>query len=135
MIETAEVIALQDGFIKVKKTNQDSCNACRIRHICGGENLPELTISTDESFQIGEIIELIIEPKMRVFSGFLFFIFPTLIFVSFFCISFLVFTLSEQLSILVAFISLPLSFFLVVLYSKIFAQKMDISVRKLYPNL
>jgi len=118
MTEAGIVVGIYDGFIKVKRTAPQNCNTCRIRHICGSENLPEFTIKTNEEYKIGELVDIIIDPKGRLFAVTLFYIMPIIIFLCSYIISVYILKFSEYVSIILSFLSLGLSFFIVIEINK-----------------
>jgi positive regulator of sigma E activity len=139
MKELGIITAINETSITVKKLSQDSCNACRIRHICGIQSQPEICLHHDSGggsrggnqYSIGETVEILVNPIARISSAFAFFIVPLFVLFLFYYLTYYILKLSELLSILISFVSLVLSVFLVKLYNGRFEKKYEIEIRKL----
>ena len=124
MTEKAIVVAIDSCYVTVKKTEIDSCNSCRVKHMCGVNGKSELVVKTSETFYIGQLVELVIEPKARIIAALLFFMAPLFFFITSFYIARFSFSFRELTSIGIAFCCLGFSFYLIYLLNKILRKKL-----------
>ena len=112
-------LGLVKGFsgnqLIIEKTGSDNCNACRLKTFCSLKNNLEFTITTDEDFQIGEIVDILISPKKRLYSSFIVYILPLIVMFLFFYVAHNFLNLSENIAAIISILSLTVSFSLIFL--------------------
>ena len=132
--EKGIVKSIQKNSVVVERISEGSCSACMIRNLCNIENQIEITIETQQQFQIGEKIYIVINPNARILSAFMVFIVPILIFLLFYIILNSLFGLSEVLSIGLSFLSLFFSFIFIKVANKKFEKKFAVKIERIETN-
>ena len=120
MSETVTVKAIDGKTLVIERNNPGACNGCRANLFCNMQNKSEITLETEDTFEIGDEVELLVSPQSRILSSFIVYIVPLLVLVIFYFISFELFNFSEIVSIVISFISLIVSFFIIKLFNKRF---------------
>jgi positive regulator of sigma E activity len=119
--DIAIVTAIQKSVITVELTKSGACNSCAMRGICMGKNASvQHDIESDLPLQIGDSVRIFIEPKYKLLSSFLLFIFPILVMILIYLLCFFVFNWQESISILITFASLiPSGIFIYLIDKKL----------------
>lgn len=123
--DTGIVVNIQDDFAFVEVEKGEICNTCKLRSLCfhKGNEKPIFKIKNILNAKKGDKISFVIEPKIRILSSFLVYIIPIILLISSYCISKYCLHLSENLSILIAILSVALCFFILKFIDRIFIRK------------
>ena len=111
------------AFIEVEKGN--SCTNCKLKSLCFHNENEKATFKIKNILHAkkGDKVVFVIETKIRILSSFIIYIVPIISLVTTYSVFNYIFNTSENLSILLALISIPLSYFLLRFIDKIFARK------------
>ena len=128
------VKSVSDNKISVSRINTDSCGSCSMHGICGVKNQIDLVFKTSDSFKVGDTVEIIVSAEAKIFSAFIIFVFPILLMIIFYAVSFYFFKLTEGFSILLSIIGLVCSVFFIKIIDKRFELKERVRIRKVKIN-
>ena len=132
--ETGIIDSIEGKNIFIVRENPPTCDNCKIKSMCNIQNKQKISIKTDEVYEIGEKIELIINPKIRLLSSFLVYILPVISLILIYYIANIIFKLSETISIIISFSSLFIVYFLIKYIDKKFEHNHNISIKRLVKN-
>lgn len=125
------VTAVGSGIASVEVLRGEGCNSCGLHGICFSKNTPAVfQIHTELPLQVGDKVELYISAEGRVLASLLIFGLPVL----FLVLGFLIANqfMAELPSIILAFLAMTLSFFIIKLFDRRWEQRFQIEiVRKL----
>ena len=125
--DTGIVVNIQDDFAFVEVEKGEICNTCKLRYLCpqagGVDEITTFKIKNILNAKKGDKISFVIEPKIRILSSFLVYVIPITLLISSYCISKHCLHLSENLSILIAILSVVLCFFILKFIDRIFSKK------------
>ena len=125
MRECGEIIEIKGDYAKVKVVKGEHCQGCSV---CSslGEGSAVLTISNNAGAQIGDRVEVEVNPKAVVGHSFIVFIFPVIALIAGYFVGSSAAWLSnipgEGRGILGAMLFFVLSFFLIKLYDSKYAR-------------
>ncbi|MCK9329775.1 MAG: SoxR reducing system RseC family protein [Candidatus Cloacimonetes bacterium] len=125
-----KVKEVMSNKIVVQRLNIDSCDSCSMHGICGIKNQVDMVFDTKDEFQVGDTVEIIVNSKAKIFSAFIIFVFPILMMIMFYIVSFYLLNLVEGISILISIISLVCSALIVKFIDKRFEKKNQIKIIK-----
>lgn len=129
--DIAVVRKTEGNFVYAEVERTGSCEGCAISGICNANDKTILhKIKTDLHLEIGDRVQVNIAPSLRVFSSFVVFIIPILTMLSFYLISKYLFTLNENLSIVISMFGLLLSGLFIYIIDKIYANKLSFKITK-----
>ncbi len=123
------VTAFADGIATVELVRGEGCQSCGLHGICFSKNTPAVfQIQTDLHLQAGDEVELWISSEGRVLASLLIFGVPVL----FLILGFLLASqfLAELPSIILAFLAMALSFFIVRCFDKRWDQRFKIEIER-----
>jgi len=129
--DVGTVIEVRGSRVKVEVTRGGGCKSCSMQGMCFAKSTPAVfEIDTDLQLQEGDLVQLNIAPGNRVLSAILVFLLPlTFLFLGYWLASR---SLAELPSILIAFVAMALSFYIVRLLDRKIGGKMQVSIgRKL----
>lgn len=127
--DIATVKATDNNCIYVELENHDSCNSCAISGMCNANKKDKrIKIPTEDKYLIGDKIKIRIEPKLRILSSLILFLFPILSMIIFYLIGSLLLSLNEDLSIIVSLVGLLLSGIIIYLIDKKLAAKLNFKI-------
>jgi positive regulator of sigma E activity len=130
ILETAIVTNIIDNQIFVKKIDQKTCTSCSIRSLCHKNDLSEIAVVSSETYQIGEIVYMVVSSQQRLLSAFYIYLCPViLLFICYFVFSQLL-NLSEMKSILFSTLWIPLWIAIAMLVNRRFFEKLTINIKK-----
>jgi positive regulator of sigma E activity len=130
VFETAVVKRVSSKWILVERTNIGACRTCGIRGVCGMMDMSEVLVYSDEMFEIGEKVELLIKPSVRVWSGLLVFITPIVFLILFYLLGHYVFGLNEGWAVFVSIFGSGLGFVLLKWIDGRYGKQFEVRVRK-----
>ena len=107
MSETGKIINITPTQATIQKSDTTSCNACNIKSICNYKNQKEFTIENTDNLQVGDTVELIITPNQRLFSSFVAYILPLIIFFILYLVFSEALKLNELFSIMFSLLWIP----------------------------
>ena len=129
--DIAVVRKVENNIVHVEVERTASCKGCAISGICNANDKTILhKIKTDLKLKIGDRIQINIEPSLRIFSSFVVFIIPILTMLVFYLTSKYLFTLNEDISIVISLFGLLLSGLFIYIIDKIFANKLSFKITK-----
>ncbi len=129
--DIAVVRKTEKNFVQVEVERTGSCKGCAVSGICNADDKIIMhKIKTDMNLEIGDRVQVNIEPSLRVFSSFVVFIIPILTMLSFYMIGKYLFMLNEDLSIVFSMLGLLLSGLFIYIIDKIFANKLNFKITK-----
>ncbi len=129
--DIAVVRKVENNFVHVEVERTVSCKGCAVSGICNANDKTILhKIKTDLKLKIGDRIQINIEPSLRIFSSFVVFIIPILTMLVFYLTSKYLFTLNEDISIVISLFGLLLSGLFIYIIDKIFANKLSFKIIK-----
>jgi len=94
------------------------------------KNKSEIVVKSEEKYDIGDMVELIISPATRILSALLVFIIPVVFMVLFYCISFFWFRFNEGVSVLISFFGCAVSYCILKLCDSKYGKKFEVRIRK-----
>ena len=128
--EKGVVKSLHDSVVIVERTNIGSCKSCSIGSFCVMNDKSEISVESTDEFSIGDVVDLMINPAVRVWSALLIFILPVLFLILFYPLSFYTFGFTEGWSILISLICSGLSLFIVKFINNKYGKKFNISIQR-----
>lgn len=127
--DLAVVTAVENGFITVQMKTTAACGSCGMSGFCHGKDQKSThNIHTDRIFKIGDVVRIEIKPALRIYSALSVFLLPILFMITFYCLSRYVLGISENISILLAFLGLFFGGFTVYLLDKKFGKKIKFEI-------
>lgn len=123
--EIGIVVNIKDNFVFVEVEKGESCSNCQLKSLCfhKGNETTIFKIKNILNAKKGDKISFVIEPKIRILSSFLIYIVPIIFLITTYSFCKYIFNISENLSILLAIISIPLCYFILKFIDKLFARK------------
>ena len=123
--EIGTVIDIQNDFLLVEVEKGESCINCKLKSLCfyKGNEKTIFQIKNILNAKKGDKISFVIEPKIRIFISFLIYIVPIIFLITTYSVCKYIFNISENLSIILAIISIPLCYFILKFIDKLFARK------------
>ena len=128
--EEGIITNIDNEKVIITRSNTHVCTSCKIKGLCNLYKQPEITVFTKEKFNIGDTIVMIINPNTRILSSFIVFILPLLILFITYFISANLFKQTDEISIVISFLSLILSFFIITKINSKYSKKFDITIKK-----
>ena len=125
--EAAEVIQLKADGVVVKLLESEGCKSCVLGGVCN-KNSKTFFVKTSQSFDSGDKVQVEVKPSVRVFSSFVVFILPVLVMLVFYGLAKIFFT--ESTSVLVAILSLPVSFVIIKAIDKTYKDSLTVKITK-----
>ena len=130
VFEKGVVKGVSGTEILVERTNIGACKSCSIGSFCGMKDKSEIVVNSDDTFMIGEMVELLISPTARVWSGLLVFITPIVFLILFYSLGYYVFGLNEGLAVFVSIIGSGLGFVLLKRIDGRYGKRFEVRIRK-----
>lgn len=120
-----KVVRISGNIACVEVEKKAQCNGCKLASLCfrQGKEKTSFEVKNTLGAREGDLVELHIEPQMRVLSAFLVYILPILAMILAYLVSSLLIGLSENWSILISLIAVPLCYLLIKAIDKIFSKK------------
>jgi len=129
--DIAVVKSVKDNYAQVEIERTGSCKGCAVSGFCNSSDRTILhRIKTDKDLKIGDRVQVNIAPTLRILSSFVVFITPILSMLIFYLSSKYIFTLNEDLSIVISMVGLLLSGLLIYYIDKKFANKLSFTIIK-----
>ena len=125
--EAAEVIQLKADGVVVKLLESEGCKSCVLGGVCN-KNSKTFFVKTSQSFDSGDKVQVEVKPSVRVFSSFVVFILPVLVMLGAYGLAKIFFT--ESTSVLVAILSLPVSFVIIKAIDKTYKDSLTVKITK-----
>jgi positive regulator of sigma E activity len=124
------VKSVSDKEIYVERTNIGACKSCSIGGICGMKDKSEIVVNSDDTFEIGERVELMISPSVRVWSSLLVFITPIVFLILFYILAFYVFEFNEGWAVFGSIFGSGLGFVLLKGIDGRYGRRFEVRIRK-----
>ena len=128
--EKGVVKSIHDSVVIVERTNIGSCKSCSIGSFCAMKDKSEISVESTDEFSIGDVVDLMINPAVRVWSALLIFILPVLFLVFIYPLSFYIFGFTEGWSILISLICSSLSLLIVKFINNNYGKKFYIRIQR-----
>ena len=125
--ESAEVIQLKADGVVVKLLESEGCKSCVLGGVCN-KNSKTFFVKTSQSFDSGDKVQVEVKPSVRVFSSFVVFILPVLVMLGAYGLAKIF--LTESTSVLVAILSLPVSFVIIKAIDKTYKDSLTVKITK-----
>ena len=125
--EAAEVIQLKADGVVVKLLESEGCKSCVLGGVCN-KNSKTFFVKTSQSFANGDKVQVEVKPSVRVFSSFVVFILPVLVMLGSYGLAKIF--LTESTSVLVAILSLPVSFVIIKAIDKTYKDSLTVKITK-----
>jgi positive regulator of sigma E activity len=123
------VTKIEGKLATVVLSKSGACDHCAISGICMGKNSSVThQIETEFALHIGDTVRIFIEPKYKLLSSFLVFIFPIIIMILAYLVSFYVFQFSEKISIGITLCSFLVSGLIVYFIDKKLQHKLKVKI-------
>ena len=129
--EKGIVKGFHDSIVIVERTNIGSCKSCSIGSFCVMKDKSEIAVESTDEFSIGDVVDLMINPAVRVWSALLIFILPVLFLVSIYPLSYYIFRFTEGWSILISLICSSLSLLIVKIINNKYGKKFNIRIQNI----
>ncbi|MFO7897345.1 MAG: SoxR reducing system RseC family protein [Candidatus Cloacimonadales bacterium] len=127
--DSARVIEAADGKIKFEIIQSGSCQSCGLHGICGSNNKPIIhETSTKLDCQKGDLIKVHLSAGVKILSAFVLFMIPIFSMIAFYLLAKMLFTWSEDFSILFSVFGLLCSGVFIYLVDKIYSRKVHFEV-------
>ncbi|MCK4358066.1 MAG: SoxR reducing system RseC family protein [Candidatus Cloacimonetes bacterium] len=123
--EIGIVVNIKNNFAFVEVEKDKNCTNCQLKSLCfyKGNEKTIFKIINSLNAKKGDKISFVIEPKIRIFISFLIYIVPIIFLITTYSVCKYIFNISENLSIILAIISIPLCYFILKFIDKLFARK------------
>ena len=132
MKEKGIIKSINGKRVVIERIQEGSCSSCAMKGLCNIKNQIDISVETSESFEIGEIVEIVVSPQTRLSSSFIIYIMPLLFMIIFYYLSFNLLNLTETSSVFISFSSLAISFLLIKIIDKNTKNKSNVVIKKDY---
>ena len=127
--DIAVVVGVNIPFVTVELAKKGACKSCGMSSFCMGKNSSVThTIKTMNNFKVGDKVKIHISPRFKLFSSFIVFVFPILLMMMVYLLSYMAFELSEKISVILSMSSLLLSGLIIYFIDKKWAKKISINI-------
>jgi positive regulator of sigma E activity len=129
-IEDIGIVTKINGtIVTVEMKKSGACESCAIRGMCMGKNtITTHEVETSIPLKTGDFVHIFIEPKYKLLSSFLLFIFPVLMMILTYLFCFFIFHITEKYSIGITFGSLIISGIIIYFIDKKCKHKLQIKI-------
>ncbi|MGC9337407.1 MAG: SoxR reducing system RseC family protein [Candidatus Cloacimonadia bacterium] len=120
-----KVVDVSDDIALVEVEKSGQCNGCKLASLCfhHGKQKTFFEVRNTLDTKKGDIVELLIEPQIRVLSAFLVYILPIVAMIFAYLLCSLLIGVSENWSILVSLCAIPLSLLALRAIDKSFSKR------------
>ena len=128
--ETGIIKSVSGKEIHVERTNIGACKSCSIGSFCGMKDKSEIIVNSEDTYEIGERVELMISPSVRVWSSLLVFITPIVFLILFYILAIYVFGLNEGWAVFLSILGSGLGFVLLKGIDGRYGKRFEVQIRK-----
>jgi len=111
---------LKNNKFLVRITLKEECSHCQAKDSCQTDekkDIRDIVVFSNMGLAIGDLVDIVIRPKVRIFTSMLFFLLPILSVFAFYNLS-KKFLGNEDLSILLGVVGIPIAFLVAYLITK-----------------
>jgi len=133
--DVAIVKEVKDNKVLVEIAGAESCNSCSFKGMCSHKGEPrDIWVETEYELSQGDKVKLFISPALKIASSFTVFLLPIIIMLTFYLVSKYLFSISEDISILVSILSLGISGLLIWVFDKKWSKRIKFEIVEVIKN-